>query len=501
MSKLIRCMICRVFWKRKSVRNVMLVMCFLTFSYQMMTVAKLWSNGRLTTPLNHTRWERHITGQARTDRTDVDKIKTSLTENEIHPTTVRARGQGVETSGKSVLPDRSKDQQNLSQSVDMSTAYRHGWIGFPDMSNCSCEQMLTGPTNNSLYQQRVQRLSSQQILMEAKDCSRFKTKFGFTRYPPVSIEEREFPIAYIILFHRSLDQVLFLLRAIYRPHNVYCLTLDTTSGPDILKAARSLGTCLPNVFVASKLEDIVYAGFSRLMADVDCMEDLVRHPVRWKYVINMPGEQFPLRTNLELVRTFKLFNGSNNLEVLTADKALLKYRYLYKAVYLKNNVTGVINVRKGSKQHEPPPHGFDMAKGSTYGCFARELVEFLFTSTAARDLLEWSRDVVSPDEYFWAMLHYSKGVKVPGSLAESKSAYPYITSLSVWKGGVNGKCATKYVHAICIFSPEDVFNLVNCGNLFANKFYIDHHPAALHCLDEMLLKQTFSGTARDFPLP
>ena len=86
-----------------------------------------------------------------------------------------------------------------------------------------------------------------------------------------------------------------LLRAIYRPHNVHCLTMDTTSEPEILSAAMSLARCLPNVFVASKLNDIVYAGFSRLMADVDCMADLVRHPVQWKYVINMPGEQFPLR--------------------------------------------------------------------------------------------------------------------------------------------------------------------------------------------------------------
>ncbi|CAL1530704.1 unnamed protein product [Lymnaea stagnalis] len=33
--------------------------------------------------------------------------------------------------------------------------------------------------------------------------------------------------------------------------------------------------------------------------------------------------------------------------------------------------------------------------------------------------------------------------------------------------------------------------------LFANKFYITHHPAALHCLDEMLFNLTYFNTSRD----
>ncbi|GFO37356.1 beta-1,3-galactosyl-o-glycosyl-glycoprotein beta-1,6-n-acetylglucosaminyltransferase 3 [Plakobranchus ocellatus] len=93
----------------------------------------------------------------------------------------------------------------------------------------------------------------------------------------------------------SNESVVFLLRAIYRSHNVYCLNIDTKAGQEMINAARALARCVPNVFVASRLERVVYEGFSRLQADINCLGDLLQHPVRWRYVINMPGQQFPLR--------------------------------------------------------------------------------------------------------------------------------------------------------------------------------------------------------------
>lgn len=76
---------------------------------------------------------------------------------------------------------------------------------------------------------------------------------------------------------------------------MYCLSVDLDSGPAFLNAVKAVVKCFPNVFVAGKLESIVYAGFSRFLADVHCMEELVKHEVKWKYLHNLPGQQFPLR--------------------------------------------------------------------------------------------------------------------------------------------------------------------------------------------------------------
>jgi len=44
------------------------------------------------------------------------------------------------------------------------------------------------------------------------------------------------------------------------------------------------------------------------------MRDVVRfYRRRYRYFINLTGQEFPLRTNLELVRIARIFNGSNDI--------------------------------------------------------------------------------------------------------------------------------------------------------------------------------------------
>uniref|UniRef100_A0A0B7AVB9 Uncharacterized protein n=1 Tax=Arion vulgaris TaxID=1028688 RepID=A0A0B7AVB9_9EUPU len=195
------------------------------------------------------------------------------------------------------------EQNALGNSLP--TVYTKKWVGFPDIDGVDCQKALRSKTKNDQFPQSVKRIRASQYILDSQNCNVFLNKYGFNRYPKASEEEKEYPIAFIILFYKDLDQVLFLLRALYHPHNVYCLSVDTKASIEFFEAVRSITRCLPNVFVASKLENIVYAGFTRLMADIDCMDDLLRHPVQWKYVINMPGQQFPLRSNLEMVGILK----------------------------------------------------------------------------------------------------------------------------------------------------------------------------------------------------
>lgn len=59
---------------------------------------------------------------------------------------------------------------------------------------------------------------------------------------------------------------------------------------------RNLAHCFPNLFLASKLESVQYAHITRLNADLNCLNDLLeRSEVKWKYVINLCGQDFPLR--------------------------------------------------------------------------------------------------------------------------------------------------------------------------------------------------------------
>ena len=54
-----------------------------------------------------------------------------------------------------------------------------------------------------------------------RNCEKIKRKRGY-----ITEMNHSFPIAYSILFYKELEQVEYLLRAIYRPQNIYCLHLD-----------------------------------------------------------------------------------------------------------------------------------------------------------------------------------------------------------------------------------------------------------------------------------
>ncbi|GFO18937.1 beta-1,3-galactosyl-o-glycosyl-glycoprotein beta-1,6-n-acetylglucosaminyltransferase-like [Plakobranchus ocellatus] len=491
---------------------------------------------------------------------------------------------------------------------NFSLAYKNHWVGFPELEHVNCPSALSYPTLNRLYPSSVNRSYVPDILKDAENCSYFLEKYGFGRHPRPTKEEEEFPIAFILLFHKDLDQVLYLLRAIYRSHNVYCLSVDTKSSVRFLTATRAVARCLPNVFLASQLEDIVYGGKSRLMADIHCFRDLLKHPVQWRYIINTPGQQFPLRTNLEMVKILQVFAGTNDILGQTGSK-VETYRYRLKHQYFVNETTGETDLKPTTFRHYPPPNGLRVVKCSAYGAFSRQFARFVVTSRLAKDLLKWCEHVYSPDELYWGTLNYNRVEPAPGgylgecvnpmvrtsynrlepapggylgecvnpmvrtsysrlepapggylgecvntmvrtsynrleptpggylgecvnpmvrtsySRLESapggylgecvnpmvRTSYsrlepapggylgdpndnPWVTSYSVWQNSMGkDRCLSTFVRDICIFSVADLPMLTSKPYLFANKFYITHHPAALHCLDQRIFNNTVSN--------
>jgi len=92
----------------------------------------------------------------------------------------------------------------------------------------------------------------------------------------VDPEAEDFPIAYNILTHSNANQLLRLLRAIYRPNNVVCIHVDTKASESYRSAVDAIQRCFDNVRLASRMETIVWAGYSRLQADINCMKDHLR---------------------------------------------------------------------------------------------------------------------------------------------------------------------------------------------------------------------------------
>jgi len=148
-------------------------------------------------------------------------------------------------------------------------------------------------------------ISDEEYFKLTENCDIFKLKRGYYNYN-LKLEEEEFPIAYSILLYKDVEQAERLLKAIYRPQNVYCLHVDADSHGQVHIAVDHVAKCFNNVFVVTRKEYVVYEGLSRLQADLNCMENLLQGGREWNYFINLPSQQFPIKTNAEIVKILKV---------------------------------------------------------------------------------------------------------------------------------------------------------------------------------------------------
>lgn len=305
----------------------------------------------------------------------------------------------------------------------------------------------------------------------------------------VSEEEKDFPIAYSLVVHKNAWMVERLLRAVYSPNNIYCIHYDQKSSAQFVAAMEGLSRCLPNVFVSSKLEAVFYASISRLKADLNCLSDLLTSEVKWKYVINLCGQDFPLKSNMELVSELRRLKGSSMLET-SRPSELKKQRFLYRYELQDASFEYKKLPVKTQQAKIPPPHNIEMFIGNAYFVLSWEFVQFMNSSPVVRDFLAWSEDTYSPDEHFWATL-----VRLPGIPGEVPRSQPDITDLMSktrlvkWQyleENLYPPCSGQHVRSVCIFGAAELHWLLNYGHWFANKFDPNVDPVLLQCLEEKL---------------
>uniref|UniRef100_A0A4W2EAT6 Uncharacterized protein n=1 Tax=Bos indicus x Bos taurus TaxID=30522 RepID=A0A4W2EAT6_BOBOX len=348
-------------------------------------------------------------------------------------------------------------------------------------SNINCTKILQGDVDE------IQKVKLESLTVKFKkrarwtnydyinmtgDCASFIKKRKYIT-EPLSKEEAGFPIAYSIVVHHKIEMLDRLLRAIYMPQNFYCIHVDAKSEKSFLAAAVGIASCFSNVFVASQLESVVYASWSRVQADLNCMQDLYQMNAGWKYLINLCGMDFPIKTNLEIVRKLKLLMGENNLET---EKMPSHKKERWKKHY--EVVNGKLTNMGTDKIH--PPLETPLFSGSAYFVVIYGV----------------GKDTYSPDEYLWATIQ--RIPEVPGSLSLS---YKYDTSDmqaiarfvkwqyfegDVSKGAPYPPCSGVHVRSVCVFGAGDLNWLLHVHHLFANKFDTDIDLFAIQCLDEHL---------------
>ncbi|XP_063396246.1 beta-1,3-galactosyl-O-glycosyl-glycoprotein beta-1,6-N-acetylglucosaminyltransferase-like [Mytilus trossulus] len=322
-----------------------------------------------------------------------------------------------------------------------------------------------------------------QLINLVENCNALKIAHNYvTDNKTIFKEELEFPLAFAIKMHTSPEQAEQLLRNIYRPHNVYCIYVDKKSKEETFNLIQKVGNCFDNIFIVENRIEVVYSSINLVEAEVECMRIVSKSKKNWKYYINLTGQEFPLKTNLEIVKILQRLNGANDIESY-------EYPFIMQQRYTKEHVIKGNSIHKTKNLKHSFIKRFQMSKGSAYGAFSKPFVDFILTDNIARMFLKWLNGTYAPEESAWATLNTLPWT--PGGF-HKKAKNPTASFLSravIWSWD-KSRCRGHYIRGICVYESGDLPWLAHREELFANKFDINRDHVVLDCLEEVLRNRT-----------
>ena len=359
----------------------------------------------------------------------------------------------------------------------------------------NCSKVLSGDKEEL---ERVKRamsewknnISNLDMLKRVQNCSWLRDYFSNNLYN--SKLEKDFPIAFTFVVYNSPQQVLRLLRLLYRPQNSYCIHCDAKSPYKLF--FHRIARCFDNIIIPSKLERVVWGHYGILGAQMNCMTDLLhlrtaqRH--KWRYLINLCGKELPLITNREIVRKLMKLNGTSSIIASKIDlKSKLHKRIRYPAKLNKDGTRLVINKRS---KLPTPPFPLDLySKSSSYNALSFQFSDFLAHDERAIKVHNFFKSCSHPEEHFYATLYHMPGVN--GGYNKLIKRHYFIVETAFWAKPNNlgdiYHCQGEVIHDVCIIAAGDLKEASKRGrHLFHNKYFMDVDHTVMGCMEEKIVK-------------
>lgn len=120
--------------------------------------------------------------------------------------------------------------------------------------------------------------------------------------------------AYIITLYKQPEQFGRLLDAIWHPDDHFALHLDAKAGPDLRSRFEAAVAGRPNIaFVPSV--PVTWGGFSLCEAEWRALKHLAEPGRGWDYLMNITGQDFPLRRRDEMIADLSRRPGTNYMQI------------------------------------------------------------------------------------------------------------------------------------------------------------------------------------------
>lgn len=354
------------------------------------------------------------------------------------------------------------------------------------------------------------KAAERKLIRDADNCQTLLEKRNYiTDAAAVSDAEARFPLAFSLLVYRDVLQVERLLRAIYRPHNYYCVHIDAASSRRFRSVIHSIVGCLPNVFISGESLSIRWGTFSVLAAELACARELLQRANNarpWRYFINLTGQEFPIRTNQELVQILRLYNDSNDIGGVPFDET--KKTTQIRVQYFPPKPPDLPVATERLPVFEKSIN-MTFFKGPVHIMASRSFMKFLLNDPTVVRFTHWLNNTWIPDETLFATLNFNPALGTPGAYrgsmydAEGKlKRIETVNRLKIWQYGFGETelwdegetpCKGKRSRHICVLGAGDLPLVYKSTKAFINKLEMGYQPLVYDCLEEFYFNRTKRG--------
>lgn len=329
------------------------------------------------------------------------------------------------------------------------------------------------------------------LLDLVSNCTLFRRAAVFAERPH-SMEEAAYPIAYVITAQENAAQTLRFLRNVYWPQNSYCFALAPDSSSDYRNVLHSVTACFNGtVMVAGgRNPETLMAPQKRfrfLENIVECLRQLTRDgQSNWTYTQIVSSEDFPLKTNLQLVTILSMLNGSNDCGL----------SYGIQSDYCEDH-----NTIGNRSMKTAPPGGLIPYSGTLESVLSRTFVDFLLENAISQSFLRWLSGTEFPELYYWSTIMHNTLLDPPSGFPGVCLAFMSLrgekkrtmSRIKIWDEEYfderrdcrnNRSFVEGDWKSTCRAHLRDVAWYIQRPHLMAHRFDATHEPASLYCLEK-----------------
>ncbi len=206
-------------------------------------------------------------------------------------------------------------------------------------------------------------------------------------------------IAYVIGAHSKERQFKWIFDAIYNPHDLFAIHIDSKTPALTALAMRETVANRPNVFLIPP-RSVVHSEWSLCNVELDAIKYFCERHEDWQYFINLSGQDYPLKSRDQIGAELGKDPRQNYLEFVPLNTLPPNF-HRRKNWY---------NFRIGNRLIRTPLPHFTPKNiridwhGSAWHVITREFCEWLLKANVAQECMRFLRHAKNADEFLMQTL-------------------------------------------------------------------------------------------------